>query len=60
MQRQKRKGVVLKDEKDSVSKAVDAYYNGLSETQISNTGITKKNLVICSQNLQLQKNYIQI
>lgn len=41
----KEKGVVLgRDEKDSVSKAVDAYYNGLSETQISNTGITKKKL----------------
>lgn len=41
----KEKGVVLgRDEKDSVSKAVDAYYDGLSESQINNTGITKEKL----------------
>lgn len=57
----KEKGVVLgRDEKDSVSKAVDAYYNGLSETQISNTGITKKKLSDMFTEFAIAKNYIQI
>ncbi len=43
--RAKEKGVVLgRDEKDSVSKAVDEYYSGLSEAQLDNTGITKEKL----------------
>lgn len=38
-------GVVLgREEKDSVSKAVDAFYNELTESQISSTGITKDKL----------------
>ena len=41
----KERGVVLgREEKDSVSKAVDAFYNELTESQISRTGITKDKL----------------
>ena len=41
----KERGVVLgREEKDSVGKAVDAFYNELTESQISSTGITKDKL----------------
>ena len=41
----KEKGIVLgREEKDSVGKAVDAFYNELTESQISSTGITKDKL----------------
>lgn len=41
----KERGVVLgRDEKDAVSKAVDEYYAGLSDSQIKSTGITKEKL----------------
>ena len=40
----KERGVVLgREEKDSVGKAVDAFYNELTESQISSTGITRIN-----------------
>ena len=41
----KERCVVLgREEKDSVGKAVDAFYNELTESQISSTGITKDKL----------------
>ena len=38
------KAVLGREEKDSVGKAVDAFYNELTESQISSTGITKDKL----------------